>query len=94
MFSNNITRIIDKEFTKCVREGNREGIQQIIEVFILLGKLIGKLEGLQEGRLEGKQKSARNIAIRLLQKGMSSQEVADLTDLPPEQVLELMPKTI
>jgi hypothetical protein len=49
-------------------------------------------EGKLEGKLEGKQESARTIALRLLQKGMTSKEVADLTDLPPEEVMELMSK--
>lgn len=73
----NMGRIIDKEFAKRQREGMQAG------------KLAGKLEGKQEG----KQESARTIAIRLFQKGMTSKEVADLTDLPLEEVLELMPKS-
>jgi hypothetical protein len=48
----------------------------------------GKLEGKQEGKLE----SVRTIAARLIQKGMSSKEVSELTDMPLKDVMELMPR--
>lgn len=71
-----------------------EGTHMISNVAKAIKKEIAtyRKEAMIEGKLEGKQESARNIAVRLLQKGMTANEVAELTDLMPEEVLELMPK--
>ena len=43
-------------------------------------------EGRQEGRQEGQEEKAREIARNLLQKGMSSEEVTQITGLTVEEI--------
>ena len=49
-----------------------------------------RMEGEQIGIVKGEQKKSKHFALKLLKKGMSVEEVADLTELPKEQVLELL----
>jgi len=53
------------------------------------GRSEGLAEGLLKGCMEGSIERSRQIAIRLLQKKMSVDDVAALTDLTKEQVREL-----
>lgn len=46
----------------------------------------GKLEGKQEGKLEGKQEGKLEAVPKLLQFGLSIEQVAEALDLEPEQV--------
>lgn len=66
----NIERAVQRSLVKERREGRMEGR--------LEGKMEGKLEGMREGKLE--------IAIRLLAKGMSMEEVSELTGLSAEDL--------
>ena len=52
----------------------------------LEGKLEGKIEGKIEGKLEGQLEAARNA----LKKGLSFDDVAEITGLPKETVQKLM----
>ncbi len=51
--------------------------------------MAGKLEGKIEGKLEGKLEATIEFAKRLIQKGFSDEEVAELTELEIEKVKEL-----
>lgn len=53
------------------------------------GRLEGRQEGWQEGRQEGRQEAARAVAQRLLARGMSPEDVADITGLPFAEVARL-----
>jgi len=59
------------------KDGKREGIEE--------GKLIGIQEGKQIGIEEGKQigieEKAGNTAIKLIERGMTNEEIAEITDL-------------
>ena len=49
-----------------------------------------------EGRMEGRMERDKQLALRLLKKGMPYEEVIDLTELSKEQIFELfnqMPKS-
>jgi predicted transposase/invertase (TIGR01784 family) len=48
-----------------------------------------KQEGKQEGRQEGRQEGVRQVAINLLNVGMTVEQVATLTNLSVEQVRQL-----
>lgn len=104
--SKSIKSYIKRILTPLAEKWNAMDLKQLLKQFeggsdmvSNMGRIIDKefakrqREGMQAGKLEGKQESARTIAIRLFQKGMTSKEVADLTDLPLEEVLELMPKS-
>ncbi len=46
-------------------------------------------EGIQKGRIEGMKEKAIKVARKLLMKGMSIEEVAELTELPEEEIIKL-----
>lgn len=49
----------------------------------------GRKEGRQEGRQEGERRKAAGLAGKLLSEGMSVEKIAELTELPIEQVREI-----
>ena len=53
-------------------------------------KAEGKAEGLEEGLEKGEQRKAVKIALNLLKKGMSIEEVSDITGLSIQQIKELV----
>jgi predicted transposase/invertase (TIGR01784 family) len=59
--------------------------QDLVQQGLQKGLFKGKQEGLQEGLLQGKRETAR----KLKQKGMSIQEIAELTGLSIEEVQAL-----
>ena len=63
------------------RGQDQEGIQKGIQR--------GRQEGLQESRQEGRQDGQRKVVLAMLRKGMSTEQVAELTDLTIERVLAL-----
>ena len=71
-----------RDMANCERiEGHMKGRTE--------GLAEGLLKGRMEGRTEGSIERSRQIAIRLLQKKMSIDDVAALTDLTKEQVQKL-----
>ena len=60
-------------------------LDDYIDLGVQRGRQEGRLEGRQEGRLE-----ERTVLIRSLCKKKSPEEVADLLDLPVEEVLEII----
>ena len=52
----------------------------------------GKAEGKAEGEAIGLEKGKAEIAVRLLKKGMTIEDVSDATELPIEQIERLMKK--
>lgn len=50
----------------------------------------GRREGRQEGRQEGRREEKRELAKRLLQKGVPINEVVEITDLGPEEVIDIV----
>lgn len=50
------------------------------------GHAEGLAKGLAEGRAEGEKAKALEIAARLIEKGMTKEEAADLTGIPVEDL--------
>ena len=50
---------------------------------------VSKEEGKKEGKKEGKQEEKEKIAKKLIKKGMSVEEIADITELTKEEIEEL-----
>lgn len=50
----------------------------------------GKAEGIREGVKKDKQKKAVEVAKKLLAKGISVEEVAEITDLPVSEIQKLI----
>lgn len=64
-----------------VQQGLQRGLQQ--------GLQKGLQQGLQKGLLEGEKRKALATARKLKQKGMSIQEIAELTGLSIDEVQKL-----
>ena len=64
-----------------VREGRAEGLQQ--------GLQQGRQEGLQQGRQEGQSEAANQIALNMLNSGISIDLITQFTGLSLEQIQEL-----
>lgn len=72
-----VDQFFEQERKQWILEGLEKGIQK--------GKQEGKLEGELEGVLKGKLMTAR----RLLKKGMSIEEIMEVTDLTEDQIRSL-----
>ena len=67
--------------TKGLAEGRAKGLAE--------GLAEGHAEGLAEGRAEGEENAARKMALKLLGKGLSVENVASLTGIAEEEALKL-----
>jgi predicted transposase/invertase (TIGR01784 family) len=68
---------------------NREEVENMLNLNLLKETRVyqeAKEEGKIEGKEEGKEEKAREIISKLLQKGFSIQEVAELLELDTETV--------
>ena len=74
-------KILDDYIDLGVQRGRQEGRQE--------GRLEGRLEGRQEGRQEGRLEE-RMLLIRSLCKKKSPEEIADLLEIPLEEILEII----
>jgi predicted transposase/invertase (TIGR01784 family) len=63
-------------YEQILQEGEQKGIQ----------------EGLQQGIQQGLQEGIQQVALNMLSKGMSAEEISDLTGLTVEQVQHLSSK--
>ena len=73
-----IREMFKEEIEQAREEGKEEGIEE------------GKKEGIEEGKKEGREEGALNnrkeIVLKLLKKGYSLEEIADLLDIPLDEV--------
>lgn len=87
-------RAFIRELTPLIeKEGAKVGLTlkdtSFAKYYLEEGKAKGLKEGLKEGLVKGKKEKAIEIAKKLLAKGMSAQEVAEITDLPESEIKEL-----
>jgi len=80
--------IMKRNFTK----KERQKIMTYAEQLRFEGMAEGITKGRTEGRTEGKTEATKNVAIRLLQRDSSPDVIAEITELPLAQVLELKKK--
>jgi predicted transposase/invertase (TIGR01784 family) len=59
---------------------------------IAIGEARGKVEGKAEGIAEGELKKVRALALKMLKKGNSIEDIADLTELSVEEIESLKDK--
>ena len=69
-----------------IREMFKEEIEQAEEEGFKRGKEEGKEEGKKEGREEGTLNNRKETVLKLLKKGYSLEEIADLLDIPLDEV--------
>ena len=65
--------------------------KSVIETGIIEGRAEGRAEGLAQGRAELKAKEEQTV-INAHKKGMSIQDIAEITDLTPDQITEILKK--
>ena len=70
---------------KGLEEGRAEGLEE----GRAKGLEEGRAEGLEEGRAEGRAEGTLAVARKMKAKGKSLEEIAELTDLPVEDIMEL-----
>ena len=54
------------------------------------GRKEGRMEGRKEGKMEGRVEGRVEVAHKLLQRGMSIEEILPLTNLTREQIQKLL----
>ncbi|MDR1336328.1 MAG: hypothetical protein LBK22_05825, partial [Tannerella sp.] len=62
-------------------EGLEEGLAK--------GRAAGLEEGLTKGREEGREEERAEIAVNALKKGLSPEDISELTGLPPDEIRRL-----
>jgi predicted transposase/invertase (TIGR01784 family) len=73
-------------------EATQESLSEALEPMGTEAQDLPKTNGqrlLEQGRDEGRRQNQLEVARRLLAKGMRPADVADATDLPPEEVHKL-----
>ena len=70
-------------------KGRVEGRAEGLEEGRAKGLEEGRAEGLEEGRAEGRAEGTLAVARKMKAKGKSLEEIAELTDLPVEDIMEL-----
>lgn len=66
-----------------------EKIMEIMNSYERKGREIGVEEGIEKGREEGREEAILSVAKRMLEKGKTTEEIADLTGLSEEIVAKL-----
>lgn len=80
-----VKNIIDRTKPEEV-EAMRSNLGQSIDEMMLKERMEGEIEGRAKGRTEGKTEGKLEVAKRLMLKGMSIEEIADITGLSLELV--------
>lgn len=70
-------------------KGTEEGLKQGKEEGLKQGKEEGMKQGKQEGMKQGKQEKQKEIAKKMLDKGISIEEIIELTQLSKEEIEKL-----
>ena len=69
---------LDTKFEEGMQKGIEEGMQKGIE------------KGIEEGMQKGIEKGIEKVAVNALNKGLSVEDIIDLTGLTKEQILSLI----
>ncbi|MDR1865826.1 MAG: hypothetical protein LBR08_09695 [Bacteroidales bacterium] len=84
------------DFTSGVNAARREGEQRGIAIGEQRGEQKGIAKGIaigeQRGITIGEQKKTAMFVAKLNRKGLSVEEISDLTDLPVEEVVKILKK--
>lgn len=71
-----------------------KAIDDIYEDGVLEGHMRGRAQGREEGRAEGRAQEREELIIRLLGKGKSVEEIADICDFEYEKVQQIQKKQL
>ncbi len=69
--------------------GVAKGVKQGIEQGIEKGRELGIEQGIEQGREEGRNESTQNIINKLIEKGLSDNEISNLLDINHKQLTKL-----
>jgi len=67
----------------------RDNIRTEREEGRMEGRIEGRIEGKMEGKMEGKKEKALDIARKLKQKGVTTEDIADFTELSIDEINKL-----
>ena len=76
-----------------LKEGIELGEKRGIELGIELGEKRGEKRGQKRGMVLGTEQTKRDNAVRMLNKGMSVNDVAECVDLPEEEIRRIAKET-
>ncbi len=76
---------LETEFWQELKTFEREQSMAYVTNAERIGQEIGRKHGLEEGRA----KKTEEIALKMLEKGMTLETIAELTDLPIDQIQQL-----
>ena len=71
------------------KEAIEEGLAEGREKGIIEGRAEGRAEERAEGRAEGITQARQEMAEKLLAKGMSVDDIADVTGISPEEIRKI-----
>jgi predicted transposase/invertase (TIGR01784 family) len=74
--------IIDDSLEKGLEKGRVEGLEK--------GRAEGEAIGIEKGKAEGRAEATINFCLKLFKKGISLEEIAELTGLPPKEITEIL----
>lgn len=85
--------LTNQDFQRIIEEKGDSNMRyeagSVAEELVAKGKAEGKTEGKTEGKIEGKTETKKEVALRLIKKGMSNEDISEITDLPLNTVAEL-----
>ena len=87
--SDEYTAKIDKTVTNFREDNGKERLFMTYQQTIMEERLFAREEGREEGLKEGIVQGRKNIALKMLKNNKSYTEIADLTDLPYEEIERL-----
>ena len=83
------TPLLREEAMTAAEQLRRQGLEEGLEKGLEEGIEKGRIEGRMEGRKEGQEQERKITARRLLERGFSQAEVAELTELSEDEVRAL-----
>ena len=80
---------IEEKIDEAYSDGHAMGIDEGEKIGVAKGIEQGRAEGREEGREEGRNESTQNIINKLIEKGLSDNEISNLLDINHKQLTKL-----
>ena len=80
---------IEEKIDEAFSDGHAMGIDEGKKIGLERGEEIGVAKGIEQGREEGRNESTQNIINKLIEKGLSDNEISNLLDINPKQLTKL-----
>ena len=80
---------IEEKIDEAFSDGHAMGIDEGKKIGLERGEEIGVAKGIEQGREEGRNESTQNIINKLIEKGLSDNEISNLLDINHKQLTKL-----